>query len=187
MRGWAAQFLADPRTWLALAGLVVVAALVARPLARRIGAPVWLTAAALLAAALVASLTLPPAPGHPVHGPSLAALADCAGTLADPGAWLRGLLATRQRGERVGNVLMFVPVCALTVLATRRPALVAVIGVLAPAAIEVGQALIGGGRDCAANDWLNNATGAVLGVAAGVALLAAGARSRRLPHPPPRS
>src|SRR5690606_34233934 len=53
VRGWAARFLADPRTWLALAGLVVGAALVARPLARRIGAPVWLTAAALLAAALV--------------------------------------------------------------------------------------------------------------------------------------
>jgi NDP-sugar pyrophosphorylase family protein len=36
------------------------------------------------------------------------ALADCARTLADPGAWVRALVSTQDRGERVGNIAMFI-------------------------------------------------------------------------------
>jgi hypothetical protein len=171
MRGWAAEYLSDPRTWIAAAGLVVLAAVAARPVARRAGWPVWTTAATLLSAAVVGILTLAPAPGQPVSGPDGAAIVDCVHALADPSAWWRGLISTDDRGERVGNVLMFVPLGLFATLASRRPVVVAAIGVLAPAAIELGQVLIGGGRDCAANDWLNNTTGALLGVVAGVVAL----------------
>jgi VanZ like family len=171
MLGWAVEYLADPRTAVAIVGLVLLAALAARPVALLTGWPVWTTAAMLQAAAVVGILTLGPAPGMPVTGPDGAAIVDCVQSLADPSAWWRGLIATTDRGERVGNVLMFTPLGFFAVLATRRPAVVAVVGVLAPCAIEFGQVLIGGGRDCAANDWLNNATGLLLGVVAGVVVL----------------
>lgn len=185
MRGWAAEYLSEPRTWVVAIGLAVLALVGARLVARRTGWPVWTTAATLLSAALVATLTLAPAPGMPMAGPTGAGIVDCAQTLSDPAAWWRGLVATGDRGERVGNVLMFMPVCFFAGLATRRPAMVAAIGALAPFAIEFGQVLIGGGRDCAANDWLNNATGALLGVAAAVVVL----RLRPVPEWPtsPRS
>jgi hypothetical protein len=168
VRGWAADYLSDSRTWVVAVGLAVLALVAARPVARRTGWPMWTTAATLLSAAVVATQTLAPAPGMPVVGPTGAGIVDCAQILVDPVQWWRGLVATGDRGERVGNVLMFMPVCFFAVLATRRPARVAVIGALAPFAIEFGQVLIGGGRDCAANDWLNNAIGALLGVAAAV-------------------
>jgi VanZ like protein len=171
MRGWAAEYLADVRTLVAAVVLALVAVLAARPLARRTGWPLWATVATLLSVAVVGTLTLAPQPGEPVTGPSGSAIVDCVQRLADPVAWWRGLIATGDRGERVGNVLMFVPVGFFATLASRRPLVVAVIGVLAPLAIEVVQVLIGGGRDCAANDWLNNATGALLGVIAGTVLL----------------
>lgn len=171
MRGWASQFLADPRPWLVLAGLVALAAVAARPLARRTGQPVWLALATLLAAAVILTLTLPPAPGHPIGGPTTAGLVDCVAALTDPAAWWHGMVDTGNRGERVGNVLMFVPLGFFAALLTRRPGRVALVGLVAPAVIEVSQALIGGGRDCAADDWLNNATGAVLGATAGAMLL----------------
>jgi hypothetical protein len=168
VRGWASDYLSDSRSWVVAIGLAVLALAAARPVARRTGWPVWTTTAALLSAAVVATLTLAPAPGMPVVGPTGAGIVDCAQILVDPAQWWRGLVATGDRGERVGNVLMFMPVGFFAALATRRPAMVAVIGALAPFAIEFGQVLIGGGRDCAANDWLNNAIGALLGVAAAV-------------------
>jgi hypothetical protein len=149
----------------------MLSALAVRPIARRAGWPVWTTLALLLSTAVVVLLTLGPAPGRTVTGPDGAVIVDCVRRLADPPAWWHGLITTGDRGERVGNVLMFVPVGFFAVLASRRPVVVAVIGLLAPGAIELGQVLIGGGRDCAANDWLNNATGALLGVVAGVVAL----------------
>jgi VanZ like family len=171
MLGWAAEYLADPRTPAVIAVLVLLAAVAARPVARLTGWPLWTAAAVLQAGAVICILTLGPAPGHPVTGPDGGAIVDCVRSLADPSAWWHGLIATTDRGERVGNVLMFVPLGFFAVLATRRPVVAAVLGVLAPCAIEFCQVLIGGGRDCAANDWLNNATGALLGVVAGVAAL----------------
>lgn len=171
MLGWAAEYLADPRTAVVLLALVSLAAVSARPVALLAGWPVWTTAAMLQAAALIGILTLGPAPGYAVSGPDGAAIVDCARTVVDPSAWWNGLIATGDRGERVGNVLMFIPLGFLAVLATRRPVVVAAIGALAPAVVEFSQVLIGAGRDCAANDWLNNATGALLGVVAGLVVL----------------
>jgi VanZ like family len=171
MRGWAAEYLADARTWVVAIGLALLAVLAARPVARRTGWPVWTTAATLLSVAVVCTLTLAPAPGQPVTGPSGNEFVDCVQRLADPVAWWRGLIATGDRGERVGNVLMFVPVGFFATLASRRPLVVAVVGLLTPFAIELGQVLIGGGRDCAANDWLNNAIGMLLGVIVAASLV----------------
>lgn len=168
MRGWAGDYLADPRTWVVAAGLGLLALLLARPVARRAGWSGWATVATLLSAAAIGLLTLAPAPGQPIMGPSAAGVADCVRALADPPAWWHALTATSDRGERLGNVLMFAPLGCFATLASRRPVAVAVIGVLAPIGVEIAQVLIGGGRDCAANDWLNNATGALLGVAAAV-------------------
>jgi hypothetical protein len=151
--------------------LVLLALAISRPLARRLGCPVWVMAATLLSAAVVLSLTLPPAPGHPVDGPAAAALADCLRAFPHPGGWWRALVSTDDRGERVGNVAMLVPVSLFAVLATRRPVRVALVGALAPVAIELSQALIGAGRDCLPDDWINNATGALLGAAAGALAL----------------
>lgn len=184
MLGWAAEYLADPRTAAVIVAMTLLAALAARPVALLTGWPVWTTAAMLQSAAVVAILTLGPAPGHPVAGPDSAAIVECLRGVADPSGWWHGLIATSDRGERVGNVLMFVPLGFFAVLATRRPVVVAaVFGVLAPCAIEFGQVLIGGGRDCAANDWLNNATGALLGVVAGVVALWWRSNSFRTPVP----
>jgi hypothetical protein len=174
VRGWAAQFLADPRMWAVFLGLVGLAAV----FARRSGWKVWGT---LLSAAAIITLTLVPAPGQPVDGPSFASLADCIRVLPDPGEWWRAAISVERRGERVGNVLMFVPICFFAVLATRRPVWIAVLGVVAPVVIEVSQVFVGGGRDCAADDWVNNATGALLGVSAGVLALRLASRFRPRP------
>lgn len=171
MRGWAADLLSDPRTWVLGAILLVLAVAAARPLARRAGWPVWPTAGLLISVAVVASITLSPAPGQQVGGPSLGAVTDCLRALPDPLAWLRALVATHNRGERVGNVLMFMPIGGFAVLATRRPVWAGLLAGLSPLLIEIGQALVGGGRDCAADDWVNNATGAVLGAVLATLLL----------------
>jgi hypothetical protein len=78
---------------------------------------------------------------------------------------------------------MFMPVGFFAALASRRPVRIAAIGVVAPFAIEVCQVLIGGGRDCAANDWLNNATGVLFGVAAAVVLWRLPVSERTVPPP----
>lgn len=171
MRGWAAQFLTDPRVWVMLLGLVGLSTV----FVRRSGWKVWGT---LLSAAIVITLTLAPAPGHPVDGPSPATVADCLRSLPDPDQWWQAAVSVERRGERLGNVLMFVPICFFAVLATRRPAWIAVLGVLSPVVIEVSQVLVGGGRECAAEDWVNNATGALLGVCAGALALHLAARFR---------
>jgi hypothetical protein len=179
MRGWAAEYLSDARTWVVAAGLALLAVLAARPVARRTGWHLWTTVGTLLSVAVVLTLTLAPQPGAPVTGPSGSAIVDCVQALADPAAWWRGLVATGDRGERVGNVLMFVPVGFFATLASRRPLIVAVVVALAPLVIEFGQVLIGGGRDCAANDWLNNAIGALLGVTTAAVLMRLRTRAPR--------
>jgi VanZ family protein len=169
--GWTSQFLADARTWGVFGCLALLALAATRPLARRTGWPAWATAGMLLSVAVIATLTLAPAPGHPVGGPDPVAVGDCARALFDPAAAGRALVSTAHLGERIGNVLMFMPACCFAVLASRRPVLVAALGAAAPAVIELSQAAIAGGRECAVNDWVNNATGAVLGVLVAVATL----------------
>lgn len=189
MLGWAADVLGDYRTWVLL-GLATLVALVAcRPLARRVGWPTWPTLGMLLGAALIAALTLGPAPGHPIGGPEAGAVGHCLRTLADPAGWWHALGSLDSRGERAGNVAMFVPATFFAVLATRRPVVVAAIGAAAPVLVELSQAVLAAGRDCAADDWVNNATGALLGAAAGAVVLVvarsvrAGAPQHRVQRP----
>jgi glycopeptide antibiotics resistance protein len=169
--GWATQFLTDARTWGVFACLALLSLATTWPLARRTGWPVWATAGMLLSAAVIATLTLAPAPGHPVGGPDLSAAGECARTLFDLPAAGRALMSTAHRGERIGNMLMFLPASAFAVLACRRPVAVAAIGAASPVVIELAQAMIAAGRDCAVDDWVNNAVGAVLGVLLAVTVL----------------
>jgi hypothetical protein len=165
--GWAKAFLSEP--WPALTLFVLATASVAlfRPLSRKLGWPPLPTLGALLGLAAIATLTLPPPPGDGYSQ----GLAACGRALTDIGDFARALVATDDRGERVGNVLMFMPFTFFATLASRRPGLVALVGVLLPVAIEVAQSLLDLGRDCAARDWANNAIGAVLGVAFAVVTL----------------
>ncbi|MEH1124004.1 VanZ family protein [Micromonospora sp. CPCC 206061] len=167
MIGWAKAFLAEPWPALTLFFLATAAVAVFRPLSRKLGWPALPTLGALLGLAAIATLTLPPAPGTTESS----GLAACGRALADLEAFARGLVATNDRGERVGNVLMFMPFTFFATLASRRPGLVALVGVLLPVAIEVAQSALDLGRDCAARDWANNAIGAVLGIAFAVVML----------------
>ena len=74
---------------------------------------------------------------------------------------------------------MFVPVAFFATLACRRPLWVATIGVLAPVAVELTQSISGAGRTCYGYDWVNNATGALLGVLGAAVLLALAPLARR--------
>lgn len=168
MIGWAKAFLAEPWPALTLFLLATASVAVFRPLARKQGWQPLYTLGALLGLAAIAALTLPPGPDTEFAGGDLGA---CSRALTDLEAFARALVATNERGERVGNVLMFMPFTFFATLASRRPGLVAIVGVLLPVAIEVTQSLLDLGRDCAARDWANNAIGALLGVAFAVAML----------------
>jgi hypothetical protein len=176
--GWARLFLSDPRTPLAAAAFVVAALAAAWPLARLLRWSRWLTVATLLSAAAIATLTLPPAPGAPVLGPAAATLRACAGSLVDPGSLRTAFDFAAGRGERVGNIVMFVPLAFFAALASRRPVLAGAVAAAAPVLIELTQAMTGAGRTCYGYDWVDNATGALLG-ALGAAVLLALLRARR--------
>jgi hypothetical protein len=165
MRGWAGDFLSQPWPALCFAILAPLALVAHRGLADRLGWARWATLGTLLGLAVVFTLTLPPGPGAALRAPDLSGVGGCAGALLSPGALWHGLVATTERGERVGNVLMFVPLTFFAVVASRRPGLVATAGVLLPVPIELTQSIMKVGRNCAGNDWVNNAIGAAFGVA----------------------
>lgn len=161
--GWAGAFLSTPGPYATLAGAVLIVLTVHRPLARRLNWPVWACVGALLGATVIVALTLPPAPGAVLTGPQPAALGTCARRLFDPGIMWWALTHDVSRGERVGNILMFMPLVFFATLAARRKALVVLGGMLLPAVVEMSQAVLGGGRDCVGFDWMHNAIGALLG------------------------
>ncbi len=177
------MFLADPRTPVLATVFVAVALAAARPLARRLRWPLLPTVLTLLSGAAVAAMTLPPAPGAAVRGPDAAALGACARSLVDPRGLAFAFDFAAGRGERVGNIAMFVPLAFFAVLASRRPVLAGAVTATAPVLIEVTQVLTGAGRTCDGYDWVNNATGAVLGALGGAAVLALA----RLLRPPVRT
>jgi hypothetical protein len=168
VRGWAFDFLSQPWPAITFVLLAVLAAVAHRPLAERTGWARWPSLGLLLSLALVLTLTLPPAPDMPIGVPGVADVDRCIGSLSDAGQLWHALISTTERGERVGNILMFVPATFFAVLATRRPALVAAGGVLFSGAIELAQSVMHLGRECVGYDWANNAIGAVLGVLLGV-------------------
>lgn len=177
MLGWADQFLSEPWPALTLVAAIAVALAAHGPVARLLGWPRWHTLGALLGLAAIVTLTIPPGPGGAPGGPDVGLVDDCAAALFDPAALWQGLTATTQRGERVGNVLMFVPLTFFATLASRRPALVAAAGVLLPIPIEFTQAFTNGGRDCVGYDWVNNAIGAVIGTLTAALILRYSRRS----------
>lgn len=167
MRGWANEFLSQP--WPALTFVVLAAgALVAhRRIATRLRWSRWPTLGALTSLAAVLTLTLPPAPGAAIGRPAWSAAGRCVESLFDPDVLWLGLITTADRGERVGNVLMFVPLAFFAVLASRRPVRIAVAGVLLPVGIELTQSVLNLGRECVGYDWVNNGIGALLGAVLG--------------------
>ncbi|MFV2086179.1 VanZ family protein [Micromonospora sp. LOL_021] len=176
MLGWAREFLAQPWPFLTLAVLAGVSLLVHRPVAVRLGWARWPTLGMLLGAAAITALTLPPAPagtgvplapGASVSGPNGEVLTACLRSLTDPAVLWSGLVTVDSLGERVGNVVMFVPLAFCAVLAVRRPALATGLLLLAPAGVEVAQAVLGVGRECVGYDWVNNATGVLIGAVGG--------------------
>lgn len=90
-------------------------------------------------------------------------------------------LPTFGRVELMANVILFVPPVLLAAVASRRPVVALVGGVVGSAAIEAVQALAPGlGRSCDTNDWLTNSIGAVIGAALAWAAIWA---ARRWPRP----
>lgn len=167
MRGWALDFLSEPWPALTFGLLVLVALATFRPTARWLRRPPWVTLCTQLSVAIVLTLTMPPGPGAQIGTPGVAGVGRCVASLSDAHLLLWALTATTDRGERVGNILMFVPVTFFAVLLTRRPVVVAAAGIGLSAAIEVTQSVMHLGRDCVGYDWVNNAIGAVLGVLLG--------------------
>lgn len=171
MRGWAAAFLSQPWPALTFAVLALVAVVVFRPLADRLGWPRLATLGTLLAAAVIATLTFPPAPGASFGGLAPGELPSCLDALFSPRGLWYGLTATEDRGERIGNVLMFVPLTFFATLASRRPVVVALAGMALPVLVELTQAFLNVGRDCVGYDWVNNAIGALLGAVGGAVFM----------------
>ena len=175
MLGWAREFLSQPWPFLTFALVVAVGLATHRPLARRLGWRRWPTLGMFVGAAAVAALTLPPAPvstavplapGVSVTGPDGQVIAACVRSLTDPSVLWSGLVTVDSLGERIGNVAMFVPLAFFAVLAVRRPLLAGGLLLLAPAGVEFTQAVLGVGRECVGYDWVNNATGVLVGAAA---------------------
>jgi hypothetical protein len=168
VRGWAIDFLSQP--WPAMTFVLLAAFAVAAHqwLAERLGWARWPTLGLLLSLTIVLTLTLPPAPDVPAGVPGVADFDRCVGSLSDPGELWHALISSTERGERVGNILMFVPVGFFGVLAGRRAAFVAAVGVLLSGAIELTQSVMHLGRECVGYDWVNNAIGAVLGTLLGL-------------------
>jgi len=176
--GWAREFLSQPWPFLTLVLLAVLGLVLHRFVARRFGWSRWPTLGMLLSIAIIAALTLPPAPagslvvpiapGVSMNGPDPDVVVACLDSLTDPSVLWAGLITTDSLGERVGNILMFVPLAFFAVLAVRRrPMLAAGVVVLLPAGVEICQAVLGLGRECVGYDWANNGTGVVLGAIAG--------------------
>ncbi|MDG4762954.1 VanZ family protein [Solwaraspora sp. WMMD406] len=175
MLGWAREFLSQPWPFLTLAVVTLIGVFAHRPVARRLGWRRWPTLGVFVGAAAVAALTLPPAPisstvplapGVSVSGPDGEIVAGCLRSLTDPAVLWSGLVTVDSLGERVGNVAMFVPVAFFLVLAVRRPLIGTGVLLVVPAMVELAQAVSGLGRQCVGYDWVNNATGVLVGAAA---------------------
>jgi hypothetical protein len=167
VRGWAIDFLSQPWPAITFVLLAALAAAGHQRLAAWLGWARWPALGLLLSLAVVLTLTLTPTPNMPIGVPGVAGVGRCVGSLSDADGLWHGLIATTDRGERVGNIAMFVPVTFFAVLASRRPARVAAAGVLLSGAIEFTQSVMHLGRECVGYDWVNNAIGAVLGVLLG--------------------
>lgn len=147
----------------------------------------WLAPAALAALALLSPIVGALLVGRPRASWTLAAVAGIAvlvATLSPTGRDLEvgcvlELEARLTAPEPLANVVLTVPLALLVGVATRRPALGAVVAVALAIAIEALQALVPAlGRSCAADDALANGVGGVLGALLALAALAIARRAR---------
>ncbi len=153
------RFLGDhPAVLPVVVGLLLLAALAAPALGRRLGTGRVVAAALVLAVGVPLALTLLPAPGH---------APETVGTCLPPrpvSEWGRG-------GEELANLLLLVPLGALLsgVLRGRRRAVAVAVAALAPLGVEAVQlALPALGRTCETTDVLLNCAGLALGASLGL-------------------
>lgn len=139
----------------------VIVVLVSNPLARRFGWRPVPTMVALLGLAMVVSVTIPESGNR--LGSVAACLPEGLGDLVSAvgrlGGGLEGLL----------NVAMLMPFAMAAVLATRRVLPTALVVLVLPAVIELVQTQVPG-RQCSPSDYLANALGGLIAVAAGALL-----------------
>lgn len=154
-------------------GVLVVLALLAGRRIRWFSA--WSIAALLWSLAVIALVTLIPADGAPGIVPAEGRLDTCSWDIGGPapeGFWVF------QSGQRLLNTVLFVPSGVLVVLAATRvrgvwPWLLVPLGVAALAAYSVGIEavqlwLARIDRACDVTDVIDNVTGALIGVVAGL-------------------
>lgn len=140
---------------------IAVSLLSWRWLARRTGARPLPTLGAMLALTGALALTLLPRGGR---SHTRRTLAECL-----PADWADlGHAAGRLGGslENLLNIGLLLPLGFALVLASRRIVWPAALMLLLPAGIELAQTSING-RLCSASDWMANALGGLIGVAAG--------------------
>lgn len=149
---------------------VVLSLLVWRPLAHATGwAPVP-TLFALLALTLVLALTLAPAPAD--------LASDSSGCYFGSHHLRSRLLQIRTDPESLLNLVLFVPLGLLAVLAVRRVWPPTLLVLVLPAVIELAQLRIPG-RECSGIDYLTNVAGGLVGVLLGWLLLRVARRRAR--------
>lgn len=148
------------------------------------GTRAWCLAGLLWALVVIALVTLVPATGAPGVIPAGEAQTSCSWDLGGPapdGFWIFS------GGQRLLNTALFVPAGVFLgiLLGARRRWWLAGFGVVLLAAYSVGieatqLALARLDRACDVTDVLDNTTGAVIGVALGLGVAAAGWLTRRL-------
>jgi len=146
---------------------VVVAVLVARPLAARFGASDGAGLSATLSVLPILVVTL--APAVPIGAPALPSLGAYPGRVracVAPGSVGSGLATA----GGLLNVVLYVPAAIALYRLTHRATRVVLGLAVLSAAVELVQPLIG--RSCQAADWIANTSGALAGAALGVLALA---------------
>ncbi len=168
-----------------LVGLVV-AVLVARPLARWLGGPVVLAGLTVAAQVVLLAVTLVPDLGSGAisgAGPGDSSVpASWAGSWSSIGRCVTGwdgalsLATTSLDGQ--ANIVLFAGVAVVAAVWLRRPVLVAAVLSGESAVIELVQAVFAG-SSCQPSDWLANTGGSVLGAVVAALAVAWWRRIRR--------
>ena len=155
--------------WL-LVCCALAAAVLCVPVARLLGGRPGRTLLALLALAPILVFTAPlEAPGW--QDGAVARLADYVRSFLHAATFHAELDAPASPDERMANLLLFVPLGFFGALATRRAVSTAIAAAALSFGIEGWQA-VSGVRVATAADWLYNSSGALIGAAAGLVVLA---------------
>lgn len=167
--------LARPVVWVSVLCWLALALFLWRPLADRSGWARRPTLGALLSAAVVGVVTLTPDGWFRLRDPH---------TCLDltPGAFAYAGSHLFAGPQELANVLLVVPLGFCLVLASRQVTAPAVAVLVLPIFVELLQAAFVQ-RVCTVLDWFDNTVGGLIGVAAGVVLLAVRARAEAADRP----